>query len=60
MKNSVPFVLGEDEEPGVGSWEVRDTLSPEGRTDCASSLVEISWPLEGNMNFSLSGRVTLG
>lgn len=60
MKNSVPLVLGEDEEPGVGGWEVRDTLAPQGRTDCTSSIVENSWPLEGNMNFSLACRVALG
>jgi hypothetical protein len=60
MKNSVPFVLGEDKEPGVGSWEVRDTVAPQGTTDCALSLVENAWPLEGNMNSSLSCWVTLG
>ena len=45
MKNSVPLVLGDNEEPGVGTWEVRDTLAPQGRSEWAAGLMENSWPL---------------
>lgn len=60
MKNSVPLVLGDNEEPGVGTWEVRDTLAPQGRSEWAAGLVENSWPLERNMDCNLSRGVTLG